>query len=127
MHACSLHFSQVYCLDPDPRLLSKVEHENIVRVTHFYDEYLQNGNVFMVEELITGGELFHRIVRLDHYSEIDAIELVVKILQVYKNSACVGNTNPIQFNSMANTALKSKNGSSIYEVLHSHRFHEYRF
>ncbi len=53
-----------------------------MRVLFFYDEYLQNGNVFMVEELIAGGELFHRIVRLDHYSEIDAIELVVKILQV---------------------------------------------
>ena len=51
-----------------------------MRVTHFYDEYTQNGNVFMVEELIEGGELFHRIVRLDHYSEIHAIELVINKL-----------------------------------------------
>jgi calcium/calmodulin-dependent protein kinase I len=50
-------------------ILEKVEHPNIVRLKEVYD---CPKNVYLVMELMTGGELFDRIVQKDHYSENEA-------------------------------------------------------
>jgi len=45
-----------------------------------YDLYETETEYFLVLQLITGGELFDRIVELVHYSEKDASEIVKKIV-----------------------------------------------
>ena len=44
------------------------------------DLYETDTHYFLVLQLITGGELFDRIVELVHYSEKDASEIVKKIV-----------------------------------------------
>ena len=44
------------------------------------DLYETETEYFLVLQLITGGELFDRIVELVHYSEKDASEIVKKII-----------------------------------------------
>jgi len=58
-------------------ILRRVNHSNIIRLQDLFqtpDKY------FIVLELITGGELFDKIVELTSYSEKDASHLMSKIL-----------------------------------------------
>lgn len=57
--------------------MQKVKHENIIQLQEMYDtdEYL-----FLVMELVTGGELFDRIVEKGCYTESEASQLVRKIV-----------------------------------------------
>ena len=47
-------------------LLRSLSHPNIIRL---YETYDNEGKIYMITELCTGGELFDRIVSYDHYSE----------------------------------------------------------
>jgi len=65
-------------LDREIQILTRVDHPNIVMLKDMYD----TGDRFLfVMELVTGGELFDRIVEKGSYSEDDAKTLVRQILQ----------------------------------------------
>ncbi|KAL6069740.1 Protein kinase domain,Protein kinase-like domain,Serine/threonine-protein kinase, active site [Balamuthia mandrillaris] len=65
-------------LDREIQILIRVDHPNIVCLKDLYDA----GDKFLfVMELVTGGELFDRIVQKGSYSEDDAKELVKRIVR----------------------------------------------
>jgi calcium/calmodulin-dependent protein kinase I len=53
------------------KVMSLIDHPNIVRV---YEYYECHGVVFVVMELMNGGELFDKIVEYEHYTEKQASE-----------------------------------------------------
>ena len=64
-------------LDIETEILRKVDHPNIIKLIEMFDtdEYL-----FLVMELVLGGELFDRIVEKGAYSENESAELVRHIV-----------------------------------------------
>jgi len=64
-------------LETEIQILKKVNHENIIALKELFDtpDYL-----FIVTELVTGGELFDKIVEKGSYTEKMAATLVVKIV-----------------------------------------------
>src|SRR5205085_1216835 len=64
-------------LQMETDILRKVRHPNIIQMSEIYetDEYL-----FLVMELVTGGELFDKIIEKGCYTEKEAAVLVQKIV-----------------------------------------------
>lgn len=59
-------------------ILNSLDHPNIISLVEFIDE---TSHLYIVTELVAGGELFDRIVRKEHYSEKDARNLVRVFLE----------------------------------------------
>ena len=57
--------------------MRKLEHENIIKL---YEVYESDNHVYLVLELLHGGELFERIVKKGQYSEKDACILMRNLL-----------------------------------------------
>jgi calcium/calmodulin-dependent protein kinase I len=55
-----------------------LRHPNIVQL---FDTYEENAYVYLVMELVTGGELFDRIVAKGSYTERDASNLIRQVLE----------------------------------------------
>ena len=72
-------------LSSEIAILNSLHHPNIIHLVEFIDE---TGFLYIVTELVAGGELFDRIVRKEHYSEKDARNLVKIFLEtmVYLHS-----------------------------------------
>ncbi|XP_065909896.1 calcium/calmodulin-dependent protein kinase type 1-like [Dysidea avara] len=64
-------------LQNEIEVLRKVSHPNIVKLYEMYDD---KSKVYLVMELVCGGELFDRIVEKGTYTEKDASELIAQIL-----------------------------------------------
>lgn len=62
-------------------ILLKIRHENVIRMKEIYETPTQ---ILLVLELVTGGELFERIVNRGHYSEKDASTAVQEMLVAVK-------------------------------------------
>jgi len=58
-------------------ILKTAKHENIIQL---YEMYEIEGKIYLIMELVTGGELFDEIVRIGKYSEPEAAKIVHKIL-----------------------------------------------
>ena len=58
-------------LENELKIMGMVDHPNIVRVEEYYE---CNGLVFIIMELMEGGELFDRLVEVEHYTEKQAVE-----------------------------------------------------
>lgn len=59
------------------RIMRELDHPNIVKVyEYFHDDHF----IFIVMELIHGGELFERIMKVHHFSERKAAEIFQQIL-----------------------------------------------
>lgn len=58
-------------------ILSEIDHPNIVKLVEIYDEKTRFN---MVMELMSGGELFDRIVDKEHYSEKEASDTIRPIV-----------------------------------------------
>jgi len=58
-------------------VLHKVSHPNIVHLTEIYDD---KNKMYLVMELVTGGELFDRIIAKGNYTERDASNLIRQVL-----------------------------------------------
>ena len=54
-------------------ILMSMKHEHIIRCEEFFNE---EDHLYIVTELVGGGELFDRIVRKSFYSEKDARDLI---------------------------------------------------
>ena len=68
---------RVQMLKAEVEILRSINHPNIVRL---YDIYESPSRLYLVMELLTGGELFDRIVGLGKYSEEDARYFTFKLL-----------------------------------------------
>ncbi|RKP21726.1 Pkinase-domain-containing protein, partial [Rozella allomycis CSF55] len=58
-------------------ILKKVKHENIISLIELYETETK---LYLVMELVTGGELFDSIVEKGHYSEPESARIVYRIL-----------------------------------------------
>ncbi|XP_013791008.1 calcium/calmodulin-dependent protein kinase type 1-like, partial [Limulus polyphemus] len=65
-------------LENEIKVLRKLKHPNIVQLLETFED---KGKVFLVMELVTGGELFDRIVEKGSYTEKDASHLIKQILE----------------------------------------------
>ncbi|KAI8620314.1 kinase-like domain-containing protein [Chytriomyces sp. MP71] len=64
-------------IETEVSILMRVRHENIVQL---YEMYEIDTKIYLVMELVTGGELFDEIVGRGKYSEPDAAKIVYRIL-----------------------------------------------
>ncbi|KAL3113124.1 hypothetical protein niasHT_017203 [Heterodera trifolii] len=65
-------------LENEIRVLKRLRHNNIVQL---YDTFEEKHCVYLVMELVTGGELFDRIVAKGSYTEKDASNLIRQVLE----------------------------------------------
>jgi len=64
-------------LENEIRVLRRLEHPNVVKL---FEAYESKSSVYLVMELVTGGELFDRIVEKGSYTEKDAADLIKQVL-----------------------------------------------
>ena len=64
-------------LESEIAILKRVKHNNIVSLVELFDN---RSHLYLVMDLVTGGELFDSIVERGNYTERDASELVKQIL-----------------------------------------------
>jgi len=64
-------------LENEIRVLKRLDHRNVVKLLEAYES---RTSVYLVMELVTGGELFDRIVEKGSYSEKDAADLIKQVL-----------------------------------------------
>ena len=69
------------------KIMSIIDHPNIVRV---YEYYECHGVVFIVMELMNGGELFDKIVEYEHYTEKQASETFRPIVDAVRYCHTLG-------------------------------------
>ncbi|XP_077988592.1 calcium/calmodulin-dependent protein kinase type 1D-like [Glandiceps talaboti] len=74
-------------LENEVAVLRKCNHPNIVRL---HDIHENKSTVFLVMELVSGGELFDRIVEKGSYTEKDAADIIKQILEAVKYLHDVG-------------------------------------
>ena len=58
-------------------ILSQVDHPNVVKMHEVFED---GDNYYLVMELMTGGELFDRVVEKEFYSEKEAAETMRPII-----------------------------------------------
>eukprot|EP00834_Sanchytrium_tribonematis_P001840 NODE_48_length_31852_cov_1.054168.p7 type:complete len:605 gc:universal NODE_48_length_31852_cov_1.054168:16080-14266(-) len=59
-------------------ILKKVEHPNIIKL---YDMFETSDKIYLVMELVTGGELFDSIVERGKYTEKESAELIYQVVK----------------------------------------------
>uniref|UniRef100_A0A8C1HBG7 Calcium/calmodulin-dependent protein kinase type IV n=2 Tax=Cyprinus carpio TaxID=7962 RepID=A0A8C1HBG7_CYPCA len=59
-------------------VLLRLSHPNIIRLKEIFETEME---IFLILELVTGGELFDRIVERGYYSERDAAHVIKQILE----------------------------------------------
>ncbi|KAI9348318.1 kinase-like domain-containing protein [Zopfochytrium polystomum] len=64
-------------IETEVGILAKVRHDNIVQL---YEMYEIDTKIYLVMQIVTGGELFDDIVKRGKYTEADASRIVHKIL-----------------------------------------------
>jgi len=69
--------SQMDSLETEIRIMSMIQHDHVVRLVDLFDTPT---HIYMVLELLTGGELFDRIVEIQNYAERDAARIITEIL-----------------------------------------------
>jgi len=70
--------SKIAMLKAEVDILTKCDHPNVVKM---YAVYETETHLFLCLELLTGGELFDRIISKGHYSEDDARKLTLTLLE----------------------------------------------
>jgi len=74
-------------LQTEVEILSQIDHPNIVKLHEIYDEKTRFN---MVMELMTGGELFDRIVEKEHYSEKEAADTIRPVVDAIRYCHSMG-------------------------------------
>lgn len=64
-------------IETEVNILRTARHDNIIQL---YEMHEIEGKIYLLMELVTGGELFDEIVRIGKYGEAEAAKLVHKIL-----------------------------------------------
>jgi len=65
-------------LENEIKVLRRLKHPNIVQLLETFED---KSKVYLVMELVTGGELFDRIVEKGSYTEKDAADLIRQVLE----------------------------------------------
>lgn len=60
-------------LQTEVDILSQLDHPNVLKIYEIFDE---DDFIYLVLELLAGGELFDRIVQKESYSEKEAAETI---------------------------------------------------
>lgn len=68
-------------LHDEAEILRNVDHENIVKM---FDVYESADHLYMVLEILSGGELFDRIVAKQSFSEKEAVKVLTDIIMPIK-------------------------------------------
>ncbi|XP_002739535.1 calcium/calmodulin-dependent protein kinase type 1D-like [Saccoglossus kowalevskii] len=68
-------------LENEVAVLRKCNHPNIVKL---HDIYENKATVYLIMDLVSGGELFDRIVEKGSYTERDAADLIRQVLEAVK-------------------------------------------
>ena len=76
-----LHLEEREALLAEAALMKELNHQNIVRLHSFYDD---GSHYLLVMDLISGGELFDRIVKKEFYDEKEARDLIRVLLEILK-------------------------------------------
>lgn len=63
------------------KILSKLDHPNIIKI---YEYFISSRNIYIVMELLNGGELFDKITSSEKFSEIEAANTMKEILSAVK-------------------------------------------
>eukprot|EP01016_Furgasonia_blochmanni_P007073 TRINITY_DN12834_c0_g1_i12.p1 TRINITY_DN12834_c0_g1~~TRINITY_DN12834_c0_g1_i12.p1 ORF type:complete len:379 (-),score=126.99 TRINITY_DN12834_c0_g1_i12:113-1249(-) len=74
-------------LQTEVEILSQIDHPNIVKLYEIYDDKTK---FYMIMELMTGGELFDRIVEKEHYSEKEAADTIRPIVDAIRYCHTMG-------------------------------------
>jgi len=74
--------SHAISLKREIEIMHQVSHPNIIRLRQVFEN--EKKYVYLVMELVTGGELFDRIVEKENYSERDAAILIKKMVDALK-------------------------------------------
>jgi len=62
-------------------ILSQIDHPNVVKLFEIFDE---QQTLYLVMEIMTGGELFDRIVEKEHYSEKEASDTLKPLVDAIR-------------------------------------------
>jgi calcium/calmodulin-dependent protein kinase I len=83
-------------MEQEVAIMKKVNHPNCIKLHEVtqasycsgkpaklieYQVYDEKSKMYLVMDLVTGGELFDRIVARGHYTELDAAQLMVQCLE----------------------------------------------
>merc|ERR1719330_1525760 len=72
----NLKQEEVTALKNEVDILNNVQHPNVVRL---YEHYITEDKIYMVQDLLAGGELFDRIIEQTYFSEKEAAKVVFEI------------------------------------------------
>jgi len=76
-----LNEEELKTVEDEVSIMENIAHPNCVKL---YEMYTSKAKVYMVLELLTGGELFDRIVAKGNYSEKEAATLLKTLLEAIK-------------------------------------------
>jgi calcium/calmodulin-dependent protein kinase I len=71
-----LNAEELAVVHDEVEIMHKINHENCV---HLYEMFETSKKIYMILELLTGGELFDRIVSKGSYSEKEAADVIARI------------------------------------------------
>jgi len=83
----SLEEEDELALQNEVDILSNMDHPNVVKMFEIFDE---GNKMYLVLELMTGGELFDRIVEKEHYSEKEAADTIRPIVDAIRYCHSLG-------------------------------------
>jgi len=87
LEKAKMDMDDLYALSAEVEILSQIDHPNVVKL---YEVYEDNSKFYMVFELMTGGELFDRIVEKEHYSEKEAADTIRPIVDAIRYCHSMG-------------------------------------
>ena len=83
----SLDEDDEIALQSEVDILSQIDHPNAVKLVEIFDE---ENNIYLVLELLAGGELFDRIVEKEQYSEKEASDTIRPIVDTIRYCHSLG-------------------------------------
>jgi len=64
-------------LQTEADVMAKIDHPNVIRVLQIFENA---SKCYMVQQYVSGGEMFDRIIEKDHFSEAEAVHVLKQIL-----------------------------------------------
>jgi calcium-dependent protein kinase len=72
-----LNYHELSVIKDEVAILKSLDHPNILRVLEYFED---SERIYIITELCTGGELFDKIIELEQFSEKQAKEVMVQVL-----------------------------------------------
>lgn len=83
----NLEYDDQLALQNEVEILAQIDHPNVVKL---YDTYDEESKFYLVMELMTGGELFDRIIEKEHYSEKEAADTLRPLVDAIRYCHSMG-------------------------------------